>query len=216
MSFRAKIKDQDNNNNPSAKADGAHDNSEQTAEEIAEIVAEEAGAAVLPELQAELDDLRAQLEAARRSVEEEHNQYLRALADFANFKRRKQEEFETYAQFASHELILQLLPIIDNFERALQAAQENQNFDALANGVSLTLRQLHDFLDKQQIQPIEAVGREFDPTLHEAVMRVESENHPDNTIVEELEKGYTQKSRVIRPSRVTVAMRPPVPEPDEE
>ena len=206
MSSRVKFNIPDDNDSRSAEE--VRDDSVETSEEVA--------ASVSSVVEAELDDLRAQLDAARGAVEEEHNRYLRAVADFANFKRRKQEEFECHAQFASRELILKLLPIIDNFERAVQAAQENQNFDALADGVSLTLKQLHELLVKEQIQPIEAVGCEFDPTLHEAVMRVESEDHPENTIVEELEKGYTQKSHVLRPSRVTVAMPPTLPGPNEE
>jgi molecular chaperone GrpE len=187
---------------------------EETAEEIAELTAEEAaqmGSADLVtavrEIEAEMDRMRAELDSAAKSMEEEHNRYLRALADFSNYKRRQQEETETRALMASQELILKLLPIIDNFERAIQAAGENRNFDGLVDGVSLTLRQLRDLLEKEGVQPIEAVGQEFDPNLHEAVMRIETEDLPDNTVVEEFQKGYTQGSRVIRPAQVKVATR---------
>jgi molecular chaperone GrpE len=191
--FKVNIEDND-----SQKRSG--ENVDQTAEEIAEIISEEAGAV-------ESSSLQAELEATRRALEEEHNRYLRAIADFANYKRRRQEESEGQIKFANQELILKLLPVIDNFERALQAAQVNHNFDGLAEGVSLTLRQLRDMLEKEGVTPIDAVGQEFDPNVHEAVMRIESEDYPDNTVVEELEKGYMQNSRVIRPARVKVATR---------
>jgi len=140
-------------------------------------------------------------------LEDEKNGRLRALADFANYKRRQQEEHGARVQSATQDLIMRLLPVIDNFERAIQAAQENRNFDGLADGVILTLKQLHGLLEKEGVQPIAAVGQEFDPMYHEAVMRVETEEIPENTVVEELEKGYLQGSRVIRPSRVKVATR---------
>ncbi|MDO8585592.1 MAG: nucleotide exchange factor GrpE [Armatimonadota bacterium] len=201
--FRVKIEEDDGERKRRKSAD---EEFQQTAEEIAELVSEETGAEkCLSETDAA--QLRSEIESARRAVEEEHNRYMRALADFVNYKRRRQEECEAQGQFASQELILKLLPVIDNFERALQAAQENENFQALADGVSLTLRQLRDLLEKEGVTPIEAVGQEFDPNVHEAVMRVESDDYPDNTVVEELERGYMQRSRVLRPSKVKVATR---------
>lgn len=193
--FRVNIEGDSDKREQDKKAEGAE--LEDTAEEIEELISEETGAIGNGSLAAEL-------EAAKQALEEEHNRYLRAVADFANFKRRRQEDYENQIQYANQDLILKLLPVIDNFERALQAAQDNRNFDALAEGVSLTLRQLRDMLEKEGVSPIEAVGQEFDPNLHEAVMRIESRDYPDNTIVEELEKGYMQKSRVIRPSKVKV------------
>ena len=210
-SFRVDIQDDDSPKKPARPAVRPHGRVDETAEEIADIVAEDVSPADAQDkssqLEADVETLRAELEAARTAVEEEHSNYLRAMADFTNFKRRRQEEFESHVQFANQELILKLLPIMDNFERALQAAQEKHSFDALAEGVSLTLRQLQESLEKEGVKPIEAVGREFDPMMHEAVMRVESDEHPDNTVVEEVEKGYTQNSRVIRPARVKVAMK---------
>jgi molecular chaperone GrpE len=212
-SFRIRIDGDEDKRETSGMEGNPGENAEQTAEEIAEIIAEDAGAAGVDvqkrvsELEDELQKVQSDLESAKRDLEEEHNHYLRSLADFSNFKRRRQEEFETQVQFANQELILKLLPVIDNFERALQASQVNHNFDALAEGVSLTLRQLKDMLEREGVEPIEAVGQEFDPMIHEAVMRIESDEYPENTVVEELEKGYTQRSRVIRPSRVKVATR---------
>lgn len=156
-------------------------------------------------LLAEIDVLQAQLEEQRQRAEDEHNQHLRVMADFANYRRRREEEFLRHMEFANQELILRLLPVIDNFERAAEAAKESSNFDSLVEGVNLTIKQIKDILEVEGVQPIEAVGEQFDPMKHEAVMRVVSDEYPENTVVEEVEKGYLLKDRVIRPARVAVS-----------
>jgi molecular chaperone GrpE len=96
--------------------------------------------------------------------------------------------------------------VLDNLERALQAAESTQNFEALRDGVSLTHKQLLESLGKSGLEPIEAVGKPFDPALHEAIMQVEASNgQAPNTVVEELRKGYTLNGRVLRASLVKVA-----------
>lgn len=152
--------------------------------------------------------LEKRVEQLEKQLEEEHNLYLRTLADFQNFRRRQEEENRQLRQFANRELILALLPILDNFERALAAAEQSQSYEALVGGVALTLRQMQDFLKKNGVQAIEAVGQEFDPNYHEAVMRVEDPEHPENTVVEELQRGYAMHDRVLRPSMVKVATHP--------
>ncbi len=139
--------------------------------------------------------------------QEERNERLRAIADFQNFRRRSEEQRKEERQFANRELILGLLPILDNFQRALAAAEQNKSYEALVGGVALTLRQVQDFLKKQGVEPIEAVGKEFDPNFHEAVARVEDSEHPENTVVDELQQGYTMHNRVLRPSMVRVAQK---------
>jgi molecular chaperone GrpE len=156
-------------------------------------------------LTAEIAVMQRELEQIKSDAEESHDRYLRALADFDNFRKRQRDETERRAQLAREELILRLLPIVDNFKRALAAAEEQHSYDSLVEGVSLTLRQMNEMLSKEGVEPIEAVGREFDPRLHEAMMRVESDDYPENTVVDELEKGYTLNGKVLRPSRVRVA-----------
>ena len=156
----------------------------------------------------ELDDSASLIEALQKQVKEEHDLYLRTLADFQNYRRRQEDESRQLRQFANRELILALLPVLDNFERALTAAEQNQNYDALVGGVALTLRQMQDFLKKNGVHHIEAVGQEFDPNFHEAVMRVEDSDHPDNTVVEEVQRGYAMHDRVLRPAMVKVSARP--------
>lgn len=153
----------------------------------------------------EIERLRAELERAEAARDDAHNQYLRTLADSQNFRRRKEEEARTDRQFANRELIIALLPVIDNFERAMAAAQSTQSYDALIEGVKLTQRQLQAFLQKAGVEAIEAQDQPFDPNYHEAVMRVEDSGAPDNTIVEELQRGYKMHDRVLRPSMVKVA-----------
>ena len=153
----------------------------------------------------EADALRARIEELEKQVAEKNEQYLRAMADFQNYRRRSEEQNREARQFANRELILGLLPVLDNFERALAAAETSQSYEALVGGVALTLRQLQDFLKKNDVEPIEAVGKEFDPNFHEAVMRVEDGEHPENTVVDEVQRGYTMHSRVLRPSMVKVA-----------
>src|SRR2546427_4174076 len=138
----------------------------------------------------EIDSLKARIAELEKQVEDEKNAHLRALADYQNYRRRSDEQRREAQQFANRELVLGLLPALDNFERALAAAEKNQSYDALIGGVSLTMRQIQDYLAKNGVEPIEAVGKEFDPNFHEAVMRVEDSEHPENTVVEEVQKGY--------------------------
>jgi molecular chaperone GrpE len=153
----------------------------------------------------EVEALRAEVERLQKEVEQERNQYLRTLADFQNFRRRQDEQRGEVAQFANRELILSLLPVLDNFERALAASEQNKSYEALVGGVALTLRQLQEFLKRNGVEPIDAVGKDFDPNFHEAVMREEDSDKPENTVVEEMQRGYTMHSRVLRPSMVKVA-----------
>ena len=144
-------------------------------------------------------------EALRKTAEEHYQRYLRTQADFDNFRRRTRQEKEEFAKYASQTLIEGLLPIMDNFDRAVAASRENQDFDVLAKGVDMIGRQLAQLLEAEGLKPIESVGQPFNPELHQAVMTVEAEEGTESGIVvEELQKGYMLKERVIRPSMVKV------------
>jgi molecular chaperone GrpE len=149
--------------------------------------------------------LRAQLEEMRHRANTEHEAYLRALADFSNYKRRTDEEKERLRGIVNENLLLGLLPIVDNFERALQSASTTKDYEKLVTGVNAILRQMQDFLTKEGVTPIDATGQPFDPNYHNAVLRHETTEYPENTVVEELQKGYTRGDRVLRPSMVKVA-----------
>lgn len=158
----------------------------------------EGNGAADPALLLRVAELESQLEAER-------DKNLRTMADFQNFRRRMEEEKRSFAQFANEELIRAMLPILDNFERALAAAEKNKSFETLVGGVALTHRQVQDLLKKSGVEPIETKGRQFDPNFHEAVDRVEGSGADDNSIVDELQRGYTINSKVLRPSLVRVA-----------
>jgi Molecular chaperone GrpE (heat shock protein) len=145
------------------------------------------------------------IEELTKLAEENQQRYLRAQADFDNFRRRTQKEKEDLAQYASMKLIGQLLPVVDNFERAVAAASANQDFDALAKGVDMIFRQLEQTLQQEGLKAMEAVGEPFNPEFHQAIMTVESDEHDEGIIVEEVQKGYILKERVLRPAMVKVS-----------
>lgn len=143
-----------------------------------------------------------------KELEAERAQALRVLADFQNFRRRTEEQRLETASRAVEGFISELLPVLDNFERALSAASDCQSHEALVEGVELILRQLRELLERHGVEPIEAVGQEFDPTVHDAVARVPVEDAAENTVIEEIQRGYRRGSRVLRPAMVKVAVRP--------
>ncbi len=168
----------------------------------ADVVAESDPERVLP---GDIAHLRSKCEEAEKLAAEEHDNFLRTLAEYTNFRRRAREELDQARRFGAEDFVIRLLPVLDNFERAIKAAEEIGDFDALHGGVVLTLRQLQDALSKEGVEQIKAVGEQFDPNLHEAVMREDTDEHPDNTIIEEFQRGYTMGDKVIRASMVKVA-----------
>jgi molecular chaperone GrpE len=147
-------------------------------------------------------DQVAQLEA---EVAEWKDRTLRAVADMENVRRRARIDAEEARKFASEGLLSDLLPVLDNFGRALEAAEQTSDFEALKSGVDLTRRQLLDVLNRNGLRQIEALGQPFDPNLHEAIMQAEpQEGQQPGQVVEELRPGYRLNDRVIRPSLVKV------------
>ncbi|ALC81680.1 MULTISPECIES: nucleotide exchange factor GrpE [Bacillus] len=137
-------------------------------------------------------------------LDEKENKILRVQADFENYKRRTRTEQETIQKYRSQNIVTEILPALDSFERALQINPENDQTESLLQGMQMVQRQLVEALTKEGVEIIPAVGEEFDPTLHQAVMQVEDESYDSNVVVEELQKGYKLKDRVIRPSMVKV------------
>jgi len=154
-----------------------------------------------PDQSAEVEELKAQVADLTKRL-------LRAQADLENYRRRAQRELEERTVYANQRLILNLLPVLDNLDRAL-ATPPTQGDERLRQGVELTARSFREILGKEGVTEIEAVGKEFDPNLHEAVMTVESDEHPEGTIVAEFLKGYKLGDRVIRPSKVQVSSGSP-------
>lgn len=156
------------------------------------------------EAQAELhEDPR--LSELAKLAEENQQRYLRAQADFDNFRRRTMKEKEELGQYASMKLIGQLLPVVDNFERAIAATAANGDYESLAKGVDMIFRQLEQTLQQEGLKAMEAVGEPFNPEFHQAIMTVESEEHEEGIVVEEVQKGYILKDKVLRPAMVKVS-----------
>lgn len=176
----------------------------ETAEAAEAQSAAEAGQADAGE-SVDVDALRQELEQAKKQADENYQRYVRTQADFDNFRKRTQKEREEFAQYASAKLLEQLLPVIDNFERAIAASKGGKDYDALAKGVDMIFRQFVQVLESEGLKAMETVGQPFNPDYHQAVMQVESEEHEEGTIVEELQKGYTLKDRVLRPAMVKVS-----------
>ena len=151
------------------------------------------------------EDVEKVLEAIvekNRLIEETNERYKRLQADFENFKRRTRQEKEELGIVVTGEVVSTLLPVIDNFGRALQS--EVQDASALLTGIDMIYKQFMQTLEKVGVVQIEAVGKQFDPKLHEAVMRMEDSETEDGIIVEELQPGYEVLGRVVRPSMVKV------------
>jgi molecular chaperone GrpE len=156
-------------------------------------------------IEEDLTSLMQRLQEQEQIAAENHDKFLRTMADFDNFRRRTRQEMEDARRFAVEKFVTDLLPVLDNFERALQH-MDGEGDAAVREGVLLIHRQLLDALAKHGVEPIEAVGKPFDPRIHDAIMRVEPEpDQQPGTVVEELRRGYALHGRVIRASLVKVA-----------
>ena len=157
-----------------------------------------------PEAEA-LANLKAEYEAYKAESEERHDQMLRTIAEFDNSRKRAEREKEESLKYALESFVKELVPTIDSIERAIQSTKESQDFDALVEGVEMIHKGFLSAFEKRGVTPIEAVNELFDPMQHEAVMHVESEDVPENRVIEEWQKGYMLHNRVIRPSMVSVS-----------
>jgi molecular chaperone GrpE len=160
------------------------------------------------ETEDELARLRQALEETKRVLDEKTDRYLRAVAELDNQKKRAQREREEYIRFATASLLRELLPVLDNFDRALGAARASTEAQGFLAGVELIQRELLKVLEKFGATPYSAVGQPFDPERHEAVQRVFKPDAADMTVVEEIARGYLLNGRVLRPAIVVVAVPP--------
>lgn len=155
--------------------------------------------------------LRLQEELEKKAKESENNyeRFLRACADLENYKKRSEKEKEDIRNYAAQGVILDVLPVLDNLERAfLHAAEGQNNLEALKEGVRLTIDQLHSALGKAGLTEIKAMGEKFDPSVHHAISHEDSDEVDPGTVVKEFQKGYMLKGRLLRPSMVAVSKRP--------
>lgn len=151
--------------------------------------------------------LKQELEKQKEEARKNYDQYLRALADADNTRKRMQREKDEYIKFSTLPLIKKLLPVVDDLERAMQAAGSKQDYEVLSKGVEMISRRLQDIIREQEVIAIETQGQIFDPQFHQALVVEASTEHEENTILEEMQKGYTMHGRVIRPSLVKVSSK---------
>lgn len=166
---------------------------------------------VEPEVEAIEDEtvqLRNELTQALSDTKVHQEQYLRTLADMENLRKRTQREKEELAKFANENILREILPVIDNLERAVEHAEQAESNDGLFEGVQMTLTQFSQLLGKFGVESVEAVGQIFDPAYHQAMGQMESEEHPVNTVVQQMQKGYQLNERLLRPAFVMLAKAP--------
>ncbi len=161
--------------------------------------------AEIEKLKAELREQASLLQDRERAAAELKDKYLRALAESENVRRRMRQQSEDTVRRERENLLRDLLPVVDNLDRAVGAARGGDNGKSIVEGVEMVLAALLDFLKRQGVTPQTAVGQPFDPARHEAIDHVSSGGHPPNTVVEEAHRGYQIGERVLRPARVVVA-----------
>jgi len=154
------------------------------------------------------DDPDLKLQEKIKEAADNYDRYLRAVAELDNYKKRAVKEKADAIKYGNEALIRDLLPLVDNIDRALKHAETSCDFEAFKKGLAMLHAQLICSLEKHGVQAIDCASKAFDPYYHEALMQVPSTDHEANQIVDELEKGYLLNGRLLRPSKVSVCKRP--------
>ena len=187
--------------------DGQHEKEDMSPETAADIA--EAAAAAPEEFgPEEVLELLAALTRCRQELAESKNAYLRAHADFDNFRKRMRAERDQEFSRGADRVLADLLPVTDDFERALAAVNENSTVESLKQGVELIYRRLTTLLERYAITAMEVEGKAFDPMYHDAVARLATANAPEHTVIGVVQRGYLKNSDVFRPAKVVVAVEP--------
>ena len=149
-------------------------------------------------------------------LEEARDEYLRLYAEFENFKKRANKDKDDLARYANENIIMELLPSVDNLEIALKHADDEVTNEAFLEGVQMTLRELYRIFEKFGVKPIKAEGEAFDPEFHHAVAHLEVDDMEEGMVVVELRKGFTLHGKILRASMVSVSKKPSGEQPDDE
>ncbi len=152
-----------------------------------------------------MEEVPSELEKAQQEANDLRDEMLRMRAETDNLRKRLQREKQDSVQFANERLIKQLIPIFENLDRALKAP--DTNIESLKEGVQLTSNQLLALFKKENVEPIQAVGEPFDPSVHEVLSQIESNDHDENTVIEECSKGYRMNGRILLPARVVTSKK---------
>lgn len=163
-----------------------------------------------PQIDDPLGTLAGQMDEITKARNELQERLLLAQAEFENYRKRSQKEQDQERQYRSLPIVRDLLPVMDNLRRALEASSNSaQSADKLVEGVRMVVQQFEDILGKHSIMPIPAVGQPFNPNLHEALTQAPSADHPPMTVLMEVERGYQLFERIVRPAKVIVSIAPP-------
>ncbi len=149
--------------------------------------------------------LKEELKNRDKEIKEFKDKYLRALADMDNFRKRMDKEIDSYRKYAQVEFFNKIIPVLDSFDRAVDGESLENNHEKYAQGIEMIYRQLKDALRSMGLEEFSSLGEYFDPARHEAVATVVNNDKPENTIVEEISKGYIVQERVIKPAKVLVS-----------
>lgn len=167
------------------------------------------GAAAADAILGDEGQINAEIESLRGELEDSKDRLLRAMADLENYRRRVHREMDDQRRYANTQLIRDLLPVIENLERALDAAEKAGEAAGLIQGVKMVVQQIEAVLGQHGCVRIEALGAAFDPSLHEAVMQQPSKDQPPGTVIQVVRPGFRLYDRVVRPPQVIVASAPP-------
>lgn len=187
-------------------SESSSDNRVEAPPDLAPQPPEGAGGETAPPAEQRLKDMQSELQAKETENRETYDRLLRVTAEFENYKKRASREMEDFRKYANQSLLKEMLSAVDHIELAIQAASAPAGADAgMVDGLNLTLKEFLRILEKFSVKPIEAVGKPFDPQVHEAILREPCDQLPENTVVREMQKGYTIHDRLLRPSLVVVA-----------
>lgn len=150
-------------------------------------------------------EIKRELKEERSRADNHLNKLKYLQAEFENYQKRTKKEIEDSIKYENEKLILKFIEVYDELELAAEAGRKSRSSKLMIEGINMVITKFKEIFDKEGLCKIEAIGKSFDPNLHEAVAQVLTEEYPDNTIIEELKKGYTLHDRVIRPSVVSVA-----------
>jgi molecular chaperone GrpE len=148
------------------------------------------------------------LESVEQESKESYDRFLRVSAEFENYKKRAAREMNDFRKFANESFVKAMLPVVDNLDRAIESSSDDDHSNSsVVEGVNMTLKEILKIFEQFGVKPFQSLGKTFDPALHQAVMQEESNDHPEKTILNELEKGYMMHDRLLRPATVVVSKK---------
>jgi len=157
--------------------------------------------------------LEEKLDSVEQEAKDNYDRWLRVSAEFENYQKRAAREMNDFRKFSNERFVKAMLPVVDNLDRAIESSSNDKHADrSMLEGVNMTLKEILKVFEQFNVKPFESLGKSFDPSLHQAVMQEETEAHPENSVVKELQKGYMMHDRLLRPAMVVVSKTKTKPE----